>query len=98
MLVLPDSSQPGWCRVSPTIDIHRLPGLLLFKKDNLGMRVVVDIADEGITGAKALDGLLENDLSAGRLEGIKIDRAHGVVIGVVASDQDLAFAVEVEVG
>ena len=71
---------------------------MLFKKDNLGMRVIVDIADEGIAGAKALDGFLENDLSIRRLIGIEIDRAHGMVVGVVACDNHFAFAVKVEVG
>ena len=62
------------------------------------MRVIVDIADEGITGAKALDGFLENDLPVRRLVGIEIDRAKGMVVGVVTCDKHLAFAVKVEVG
>ena len=61
------------------------------------MRVIVNVADEGITGAKALDGFLENDLSVRRLVGIEIDCAHGMVVGVVACDKHFAFAVKVKV-
>ena len=55
MMVLPHRRKPGLRCVAPAIDIHGAPRLLLFEEDDFGVRVVVDVTDEGIACAKAVD-------------------------------------------
>ena len=62
------------------------------------MWVIVDVADKWITCTEALDGILEEDLSARRLVGIQMACAPGMVVGVVTHNEDFTFAVKVEVG
>ena len=98
MLELPNGLQPVLWSVMPAVDVHWAVGLLLFKEHDFGIRIGIDVSDERVACAKALDGLLEKNLPIGRFVGIKIDGAHGVVVGVVACDKHFAFTIKVEVG
>ena len=96
MRLLPDGGEPVLTRVAPAIDIHGVISLFL-QKDDFGMRIVINVANERIASAEALDGSLEENLPCRGFVGIEMANARSMVVGVVADDKYLAFAVKVEI-